>query len=247
MVRAIPGVHVPDIFDEVSQDLRAERAQRFLQRYGILLIIAAVLIVAGAGGWQAWRWRQGQTRAAVATSFLTAMRQSSSPLGAETATPTQTGRAQAMQAFAQMGADGPSGYRTLARLREAALKVSAGELPAALALWNQISADEGADIQLRHLADLLWVQHQLDSGDPAAVEGRLAPLIAPGDPWRPLALECQAWLKLRTGDSKGAAAVLREIATLPSAPDGVRARANGLLLRLGEAPGGPAAAPEKQG
>jgi hypothetical protein len=242
MVRAIPGVHVPDIFDEVSEDLRAERAQRLLQRYGFLLVIAAVLIIAGAGGWQAWRWRQGQNRAAVATSFLTAMRQSSSPLGAET-----PARTQAMQTLAQMGAEGPSGYRTLARLREAALKVSAGDLPAALALWNQISADEGADIQLRHLADLLWVQHQIDAGDPAAVEGRLAPLIAPGEPWRPLALESQAWLKLRTGDTKGAVAVLREIAALPSAPDGVRTRANGLLLRLGETPGGQAADPEKQG
>lgn len=238
MVRAIPGGAVADIFDEVNEDLRAERAQKLLQRYGFLLVIAAVLVVAGAGGWQAWRWRQTQAREAVAASFLTAMGQASAPLGAQT-----PARVEAARTFADMAANGPSGYRTLARLREAALKVSAGDLPGALALWDQVSADEGADPQLRQLADLLWVQHQLDAGDPAAVEGRLAPLLAPGNPWRPLALESQALLKLRTGDTKAASNILHELATFPSAPPGVRARAALLLARLGE----PEPAPEKQG
>jgi hypothetical protein len=141
-----------------------------------------------------------------------------------------------MQAFATIAANGPSGYRSLARLQEAALKAGAGDVPAALALWDQVSADEQADPQLRHLADLLWIQHQVDTGNPADVEGRLAPLIAPGNPWRPLALECQAWLKLRTGDKAGAITILRELVALPAAPTGVRARANGLLVRLGAPP-----------
>ena len=241
MVRAISGVEVPDIFDEVSGDLRAERAQRLLQRYGVLLVVAAVLVVLGVGGWQAWRWRQAQTREAVAASFLTAMREAGPPLA-----DNPPDRSQAMQTFAAMGADGPSGYRTLARLREAGLQAGGGHLPAALALWDQVSADESADRQLRYLADLLWVQHQVDAGDPAAVEGRLAPLLAPSNPWRPLALESQAWLKLRTGEKAAAIQILHELAALPSALNGLSARVSGLLVRLGETPA-QAAAPEKQG
>ena len=131
-------------------------------------------------------------------------------------------------------------------MHEAALKASAGDLPAALALWNQVSADETADPDLRHVADLLWVQHQIDAGDPAAVEGRLAPLLAAG-PWRPLALECQAWLKLRTGDRAAAIVSLREIVGLPATPSGVRTRAVDLLTQLGEPPAQPVQATENNG
>jgi hypothetical protein len=222
---------VPDIFDEVNEDLRAERMRRLLLRYGWLLVVAVVLVIAGTGFWQYWRYHQANLRNAVATSFMTAMSQASAPLDAKA-----PDRAEAMHTFATIAARGPSGYRTLARLQEAALQARAGDLPAALALWNQVSADEEADPQLRQLADLLWVQHQVDTGKPADVEGRLAPLIAPGDPWRPMALESQAWLKLRTGDKAGAIAILRGLVTLPDAPNGVRERANGLLVRLGAPP-----------
>ena len=221
MVRPFSGDAVPDIFDEVSEDLRAERARRLLQRYGFLLVVVVVLVVAGVAGWQVWQSRQRAAREAVATRFLAA---------------TEPKAAQSLETFSAIAKDGPSGYRALARLREAAAKASAGDLPAALALWDQISADEQADRSLRRVADMLWVQHQVDTGEPALVEGRIQPLAAPGEPWRPLALEARAWLRLRTGDAAGAEATLREIVAIPSAPPGVRARATGLLTRLGVAP-----------
>ncbi len=84
------------------------------------------------------------------------------------------------------------------------------------------------------------------AGATGYIGGRLAPLLANGTPWRPLALECQAWLKLRTGDQPGAIAILRDIVAQPATPNGVRARASGLLVRLG-APPEQAASPEKQG
>src|SRR5947209_6292457 len=225
------GRRVADIFDEVSEDLRADRARQLLQRYGYLLIVAAVLVVAGVGGWKWWQAKQRTEQEAVAAAYLNASREASTPVEAPS-----PARADALDAFSRMAANGPEGYRTLARLRAAALKVSAGDLPGALALWDQVSADTSADAQLRDLANLLWVQHQVDAGDPAAVQGRLAPLVAPGNPWRPLALECQAWLLLRTGDQNGAKAILRGLVSDARAPDGVRARAGGLLTRLGETP-----------
>ncbi len=229
MVRPSLGVPVADIFDEVNEDLRAERARRLFQRYGILLAAIVVLIIAGVAGWQVLQSRQRSQREAVAARFLAAMEQQS----AATTSPERT---QALNTFGDIGTDGPSGYRSLARLRDAAMKANAGDLPGALALWNQVSADEQADRSLRSLADMLWVQHQVDTGEPGIVEGRIQALAAPGEPWRPLALEARAWLKLRTGDNAGAEAALREIVAMPSAPAGVRARANGLLTRLGVTP-----------
>ena len=227
MVRPFSGCTVPDIFDEVNEDLRAERARSLLARYGFLLVILVVLVVGGAAGWQFWQGRQRSAREAVATRFIAAMQQSAG---------TEAERTAARTTFADIAATGPSGYRSLARLREAAAKATSGDLPGALTLWDQVSADEQADRSLRRVADLLWVQHQVDTGEPALVEGRIQPLVAPGEPWRPLALEMRAWLKLRTGDAAGAQDALREIVAMPSAPPGVRARANGLLTRMGVAP-----------
>ncbi len=223
-----------DIFDEVNEELRAEKARQLAKRYGGVAVLALVLALAGMGGWQAWRWQQDKQSAGVAAAFLGAMRATTAAPGVEA--PATPARAAATEEFVRLAGTGPQGYRTLARLRAAALRATAGDVPAALALWDQVAADTEADPLLRDLANLLWVQRQIDAGDPAAVEGRLQPLIAFGNPWRPLALESQAWLAMRTGQEEKARDTLRVLAADATAPEGVRGRANGLLTRLGAAP-----------
>ena len=49
-----------DIFDEVDEELRAERAQQLLKRYGGLIVAGRLLIVGAAAGWQGWRWYQAR-------------------------------------------------------------------------------------------------------------------------------------------------------------------------------------------
>ena len=62
-----------DIFDEVDEELRAERAQALLKRYGGVIVAAVLLIVAAAAGWQGWRWYQARQDQAAAAEYLTAM------------------------------------------------------------------------------------------------------------------------------------------------------------------------------
>ena len=46
-----------DTFDkEVDEELRADRAKLLLQRYGGLIVGAAILSVAVVGAWEAWGW-----------------------------------------------------------------------------------------------------------------------------------------------------------------------------------------------
>ena len=223
-----------DIFDEVNDDLRAEKAKQLAMRYGGVFAGALLLVLVGVGGYQAWRWKQNEQAAAVATTFLGAMAATATAPGVDApATPARTAAA---EEFSRLAATAPDGYRTLARLRAAALRATSGDLPGALTLWDQLAADTEADPLLRDLSSLLWVQHMVDNGEPAAVEGRLLPLVAPGNPWRPMALESQAWLQIRTGQDGKARDTLRALLADSSAPDGVKGRANGLLTRLGEAP-----------
>ena len=218
-----------DIFDEVDEELRAERAQQFLKRYGGVIIAAAVLVVGAVAGWQGWQWYQARQDQAAAVEYLTAM---------NLAEPTAAGsseasRAVAIAAFGKIGTSGPEGYATLARLREAALKADAGDLPGAIALWDRVAADRSADPLLRELANLMWAEHQIDKADPALLENRLKALVTPDGAWRVLAEEQLALLDLRQGKTDQARTTLRRLAQDITAPNGVRGRATALLTRLG--------------
>jgi hypothetical protein len=217
---------LPDIFDEVSEDLRAERAQLLLKRYAPLLIAAVVVVIAAAGGWEVWRWRQTKEDMAASQHYLAAMTlQSLRPAGADS-------KALIAQ-YAAITRNSPQGYRTLARLQAAALDAQSGDEHAALALWNAVATDESADPLMRDLANLLWCQHQIDSGDPALLAGRLKALAEPGNPWRPLAEEQLAMLDLRQGKTATAKTALTRLSQDITAPDGVRKRAAALLAQLG--------------
>ncbi|HUB11172.1 MAG TPA: tetratricopeptide repeat protein [Acetobacteraceae bacterium] len=215
-----------DIFDEVAEELRAERAQRLLKRYGPLLIGAALLIVAGVGGWQVWRWRQAQEDIAAGQHYLAAMALEATPAAA-------ADRKALIAQFEAVARSAPDGYRTLARLQAAAVQAQNGDLGAALALWNAVATDEAADPLLRGVANLLWCQHQIDTGDVGLLTARLRGLAEPGNPWRPLAEEQLALLDLRQGKTAAAKTTLSHLSQDLTAPRGVRGRAAALLQQLG--------------
>ena len=230
-----------DIFDEVDEEIRGDQRRRVARRGAAAALALAVVLLAVVGGWQLWRWRELQASRAVAGRFLAAMQQ------ADGATPAarEADRAAAAASFAEIARTGPEGYRVLARLREAGLRAAGGDNAAARALWDQVSADQGASALLRDYASLLWAENQVDDGDPAAVQARLAPLLAPENAWRPLAEEAQALVQLRSEHDPEGRATLRRLAGDVSAPNGVRQRATVVLQALGEPapPGAPRQGP----
>lgn len=211
------GCKLVDIFDEVDEELRAEKAEQLLKRYSGVIVAAALLVLGVVGGWQGWQWWQVRQDAAAAVAFVSA---------------TSAADATA-SAFDALASGAPDGYRTLARLRSAALKADAGDLPGAAALWDQVAADGAADPLLRDLATLMWSQRQIDRGDPARLEARLKPLTDPGNAWRALAQEQLALLDLRQGRADQAKAAFTKLSQDVTAPAGVRSRAAALLSRFG--------------
>ncbi len=214
---------MPDIFDEVEEDLRAERARKLAQKWGGLALAVALLGVAAAAGWEGWRWYQARAATAAANTYLTLHRQAER----EGADLTAAGNG-----FAALGQDAPAGYRVLAKLRAAALEAETGDLPAALALWDEVAGDTGADPLYRDLATLLAVSHAIDGGDPAQLAARIAPLAAETNPWRASAREAQALLALRRGATDEARRILEALASDQAAPQGVRERAQRVVAGL---------------
>ncbi len=215
-----------DIFDEVEEDLRAERAKRLLNRYGGLLAGAAMLAVLAVAGVQGWRWWQDRAALAAAEGYLSAARAASEP-GADAA--AAAGR------FAAVAAEAPGGYRVLARLRAAALRAEAGDQDAALAEWDAISRDGSADAPFRDLAAVLWGARALEKDDAAAaaVEARMAPLAEGSGPFRASAAEVRALAALKRGETDAARRAFRALANDGAAPEGVRDRAGRVLSGIG--------------
>jgi hypothetical protein len=215
---------VVDIFDEVDEDLRADRAKLLLKQYGPLLVAAAVLVVVLVGGWRVWQWYDAKQNTVVAQSYVAAMKVADAKEAAA--------RKAAIADFTALADKAGPGYRSLARLRAAGLKADAGDLAGASALWNEVAADTSADPLLRDLANLQWALHQIDTADPAAVEARLQPLTIATNPWHALASEAMAMLDLRRGRVDAARDTLKALAQDVTAPQGVRRRAEGVLGRL---------------
>ena len=212
-----------DIFDEVEEELRAERA-----RYGSAVIAAGLVIVVAVASLQGWRWREARHELAAAGSYLAEMEQADGLRANDNG-----GRVAAADALRRGAGAWPEGYSVLASLRAAALLADSGNEPAAAAIWDGIAHDPEADPLFRDAATISWVQRQIGSADPSLLEDRLRPLIAAGNPWRPLALEAQGLLEMRVGRLVPAQEIFRQLAQDSAAPEGVRGRASGLLNRLG--------------
>jgi hypothetical protein len=215
---------VSDIFDEVTEDLRAQRTKVLMRRYGGWVIGAAVAVVVATGAYEAWTAHKKSVAEAQATKFLAAAAIADGPLDH---------RKDALPSLLDIAQNGSGGYPALARLRAAGVLADTGDLSGALAQWDAVSRDAGADADLRSFADLQWALHQIDQGDAAAVEGRLQKLTGKDGTWRGLALEGEALLAIRQGQADRARTLLQSLIADGSASQSVRGRASGLLQQIG--------------
>ncbi|HQT80331.1 MAG TPA: tetratricopeptide repeat protein [Rhodopila sp.] len=214
-----------DIFDEVEEDLRAERAARMMKKYGWLIIVMAMAVIGAAIAWQLYVKAQNRADAAAAARYVAAV-------NAIEGGPADASHADQIPALEQIIATAPEGYKTLARLHAAGLKAKNGDLPGAEALWNAVAADSEADRLLRDFATLMATQHELDHGNPDQIEARLKPLASLDNPWSALAQEQLAVLDMRLGKTADARKALQALTIDLMAPAGVRTRASALLAGL---------------
>jgi hypothetical protein len=219
---------VVDIFDEISEDLRHERAIKLARRYGGLLVLAAVLVLAGVAGQEIWQAHKTKQAEASATQYL-ALTQAVDQPDAGPAQADAENAAQKLQNFAETA---PENYKTLALLRAAALYANAQETDKAAAIWTRIGADEAAPSLLRDTANLLWAQHELGTAKDSDILARLQPMVQAQNPYHGLAREMQALVYLHQGNKPMAKSLFTQVQDDASAPDGVRNRAQAMLAKL---------------
>ncbi len=208
-----------DIFNEVDEEVRREQFKKLWDRYGIVVIVAAVLIVAGVGGWRGYQWWQG-TRAAEAGAAYDAAAELDD----------QGKAAEAEAAFAKVAGDGTAGYRVLARLRAAAAE---RDPKAAIAAYDAIAKDSSVGKTFQELAAIRASLLLVDTAPLAELTQRLEPLTSPTGAFRHTARELLALAAVRASDTAAAKRWFDAISSDAETPQSVRARAD-VLMTLSE-------------
>jgi hypothetical protein len=217
----VGGDVVSDIFHEVDEEVRREQLKKLWDRYGTYAIAAAVLLVAGIAAWRGYAWWEEQKAAETGAAFEVA---------SSLAEAGKRGEAEA--AFAKIAADGTSGYRQLARLREAA-ELARTDPKAATAAYDRIAADGSVGPVLRDLAALRAGALLIDAGAFDEARRRLEPLAAEDRTFRHTAREFLVLAAWRAGDAAAAKRWSDMMMTDTQTPAATRSRVE-MLMALGE-------------
>lgn len=210
-----------DIFQEVDEEVRKDKALALWKKYGAYAIIVCVALVVGVGAKQAWQHYQASQRLEEAGRFAEAQKLLADGRSIE-----------AIAALQALSSDASTGYSAIAAFHEAQARVKAGDTGGAVETYDRIAGNGDAGEALQQLAGLMAAVVLLNEGDVAEVERRLAPLRADANPWRFVAREMSAALKLRQGDRDGAREIFKTLSEDAAAPGGVRARAQEMLAAL---------------
>jgi len=203
---------VADIFHEVDEEVRRDQLKKLWDRYSIYLIAAAVLIVAGIGGWRFYEYTVAKKAAIAGAAFESAVTLSE-----------QGKHAEAEAAFAKVVTEAPDGYRVLARFRAAA-ELAQVKPPDAVKAYDDLAADGSLGSIWQDLASLRAGMLLVDTAPLADIRRRLDPLTEPTRTFRHTARELLALSAWRSHDGATARRYVDMIAADGETPPGTRAR-----------------------
>jgi hypothetical protein len=215
---------VSDVFNEVDEELRRDKAQELFTRYRPLMVAVTLAIILGVSGYKGWEWYSAKQQAAAAETFAAA----SALLAAGDFVAAE-------KAFTEFTANAPKGYAALATMELAAIKAQTGQAVEAATLYTK-AASEFNDPLYHDLASLKAVMVVVDSLSLAGMDAKLALLTGPGRPFRFTARELLAAKAFEEGDLARARDDYSYLALALDAPAGARTRAQQALAVLGPAP-----------
>ena len=211
-----------DIFDEIDEEIRREQFRKLWERYGNLIIALAVLVVLGVGGWRGYEYWQDKQAAQFGAKFTAA---------AELA--EQGKHAEAEKAFAEIAQKGTTGYRVLAKLREAG-EIEQRDPKAAIAAYDDIAKSSEVRQTLRDYAALRAGMLLVDKAPLAQVDQRLAPLATGSGPFRHSAREMLAVAAWKAHDLTAMHKWIKMVHDDPDTPPALRQRVDILTALVPE-------------
>ncbi|MFV2092699.1 MAG: tetratricopeptide repeat protein, partial [Hyphomicrobiales bacterium] len=203
-----------DIFREIDEELRQERLTKLWKLYGSYVIGGVVALVLAIGGYKFYVSYELSRAGEAGAQFAQATKLIS-----------EGKYAQAESILAALSQNGYASYPILARLQQAGALAAEKRLDDAVAVYDQIAQDTGADIMFRDLAKVRAAIILVDSASPEEISRRMDPLITSQGIWHHTARELVALSTYRAADYKAADKLYGEILADVGTPARLRARA----------------------
>ena len=220
---ASPAATLDDAFlREVDEEVRRDQLSSLWSRFGVLIIVLVVALLAALGGWLWWKDQQAKSAGINGQNLVQAI----DKIGVgdnETARPL----------LDTLDKEGEGAYPALAQLMQAADQVAVGEEDKGAALLEGIIADAKVAQPLRDAALIKLMRLRFDALPPADVVARLKLLAVPGNPWFGLAGEMAALAHIKAGAPEKAKPLLIAIVKDEALPPSLRNRSGQLAMSLG--------------
>ena len=178
-----------DIFQEVDEEVRRDKAAEFWKKHQNLVLGVAVLIVLASAGFRYWQYEKEKAGQAAGDQFQAAI------------AALQSGKAdEANGGLGKLAAEAPGGYRVLAQMTEAGGKAAANP-QASIAAFDAIAGDASVDPLFRDAARLRAAFLRLDQPkDEQAGAAALTSLAGGEGPYRRSARLALGALALSRGE-----------------------------------------------
>ena len=178
-----------DIFQEVDEEVRRDKAAEFWKKHQNLILGVAVLIVLASAGFRYWQYEKEKAEQAAGDQFQAAI------------AALQSGKAdEANGGLGKLAAEAPGGYRVLAQMTEAGGKAAANP-QASIAAFDAIAGDASVDPLFRDAARLRAAFLRLDRpNDEQAGAAALTSLAGGEGPYRRTARLALGALALSRGE-----------------------------------------------
>ena len=206
-----------DIFQEVDEEVRRDKAAQFWKKYQNLIFAGVALIVLGTAGYRFYENRMlaAEQAAGAAYEQALALERAGKDVDAEAA-------------FARLAADAPGGYQTLARLASAGVRATS-DRDGALRAYDALAADSSIGPLFRDAARLRAALLRLDAGQADAAKPALEALAGPDAPYRNTARLALGVIALDAADYEGAGKWLDLVVADDGAPEVEKKSAQSLL------------------
>ena len=212
----------PDTFlREVDEAVRHDQYKKLWDRFGVVALGAAALIVVGVAGYKGWSYWQEKRAQDAGAKFTQALLMED---GADAA--------KAREMLTALAEKGPEGYRVLARFQLAAAEAKAGDIDKAVADYDALAIDPGVDPILQGHATLQAAALRLDKADYAEMERRLQGLVDSNSAWRFSARELLGLSAYRLNNMREAERQFSALIGDQGTPPNLRERADMMLALI---------------
>ncbi|NNC36529.1 MAG: tetratricopeptide repeat protein [Acidimicrobiales bacterium] len=209
-----------DFINEVEEELRKDKYNDLLKKFGPLIVTIIVAIVAVAGYVEYKKYSDGVKARKASASFVAADKLA------------DEGDLQAaIDKFLALAEVSPEGYTGLSYSRAAALKVQLGDMDGAVNLFDRAAGAFTKPIH-KDLASLKAAYILMDEGRYDDVKARANSLSVDDAPYADLAKELLAHAALQSGDEQTARTQFTYLSNVPGVLNGVKMRAEQSLLLM---------------